>query len=495
MSLALVVGALARTLLHFVWQGTLLAGAYAAARLVLRGASPESRYAGACTAMAAMVAWPVVTFALACRDIASRAGGAMATLSHTEAQSSFAIAVPSLVSAAWALGALLMLVRVAGGAHRVRLLRASGVPLPDDLRHRAERIAEKLGIRRPFALLQSPLAPVPLVLGWLRPAILLPLVAVSGLSPLALEAIVAHELAHVRRHDVLVNAMQSAVEALLFYHPGMWWVSRELRREREHCCDDAAVLVVGDALAYARALALVESIRIEGPAAGVAATGGSLMERIDRLVNRVSEQPRAPRAGFAQTVAGALTVVACVACASLLVAACTSAQNEKTRARPTAANVTDVSTWLPATVTRWMPTFVDAGARHGVDPNLLAIVTMLESRGDPDAKSPTGAVGLMQIMPATGTRIAAERGLAEVDVDTLRDPKVNVDFGAWYLAAQLKTFGTPNDPERSVELAAAAYNGGPACVRAYLEQGTPLPEETAGYKDRVLAMWKEHPRL
>ena len=92
---------------------------------------------------------------------------------------------------------------------------------------------------------------VPTVIGWLRPVVLMPASALSGMGPQQLEAILAHELAHIRRHDYLVNLLQTVVETLLFYHPAVWWLSGRIRVERENCCDDLAVSLCGDPYAYA----------------------------------------------------------------------------------------------------------------------------------------------------------------------------------------------------------------------------------------------------
>jgi HEAT repeat protein len=137
---------------------------------------------------------------------------------------------------------------------------------------------------RPVLLLESALVRVPTVIGWLRPFILLPVGALTGLTTRQLEAIIAHELAHIRRHDYLINLLQAVVETLLFYHPAVWWVSRRIRQEREHCCDDLAVAVCGDPLIYARALLEMEQLRAAGPQLAMAANGGLLMNRIQRLV-------------------------------------------------------------------------------------------------------------------------------------------------------------------------------------------------------------------
>jgi hypothetical protein len=111
--------------------------------------------------------------------------------------------------------------------------------------------------------------------------VLLPAVAVSGLTPTQIEALIAHELAHVRRHDYLVNLLQAAVETLLFYHPAVWWVSKQVRAEREHCCDDLAVRVC-DRLVYVSALSDLAAMAI--PRTALAATGGSLLTRVRRIL-------------------------------------------------------------------------------------------------------------------------------------------------------------------------------------------------------------------
>ncbi len=106
----------------------------------------------------------------------------------------------------------------------------------------------------------------------------------GGLTPRQVEAVIAHELAHIRRHDYLVNFVQTAVETLFFYHPAVWWVSRIVRTEREHCCDDLAVVACGDAVLYARALTALETLRQEPFGFALAATGSPLMARVRRLL-------------------------------------------------------------------------------------------------------------------------------------------------------------------------------------------------------------------
>jgi peptidoglycan/xylan/chitin deacetylase (PgdA/CDA1 family) len=159
-------------------------------------------------------------------------------------------------------------------------------------------VSGRLRVRRAVRLCQSALVEVPTVVGHLRPLILIPAGALVGLTPQQLEAVLAHELAHVRRHDYAVNLLQAAAETLLFYHPAAWWLSRRVRAEREHACDDAAVEATGDVLSYARALAALETLRATHapPAAlALAANGGSLMQRIQRLVNADRRRARGRR--------------------------------------------------------------------------------------------------------------------------------------------------------------------------------------------------------
>ena len=151
----------------------------------------------------------------------------------------------------------------------------------------ASRLSRRLHISRAVALLESTLVDVPTVVGFVKPVVLLPASALAGLTLQQLEAILAHELAHIRRHDYLVNLLQTLVETVLFYHPAVWWVSRRIRVERENCCDDLAVRLCGDPVAYASALADLEALR-SGPLPdhhiAMAATGGSLLQRVRRLL-------------------------------------------------------------------------------------------------------------------------------------------------------------------------------------------------------------------
>ena len=295
------------TLVHFLWQGLSIAVLYAAARRgVARTSSPNARYLLACVALAAMMAAPLLTWGLmrpsdASPDAAYRIRSAPPAASTTGIATTTTLptSVRATVSGVqqpqfllwvvmvWLAGAVVFWVRLAGGwvvAARMRsvLVRRA----PPEWQEILRKLGARIGLSRPVRLLVSALVQVPTVVGWLRPVVLVPVGALGGLPAEHLEALLLHELAHIRRHDYLVNILQSVAEALLFYHPAVWWVSGHIRAERELCCDDVAVSVSGDALTYARALAQLESCRPAHLSAAIAANGGSLSGRIARLLGQ-----------------------------------------------------------------------------------------------------------------------------------------------------------------------------------------------------------------
>ncbi|MCK4850448.1 MAG: hypothetical protein KAT11_03810, partial [Phycisphaerae bacterium] len=173
---------------------------------------------------------------------------------------------------------------------------------------------ERLGITRTVRMLESALVEVPTVVGWLKPVILIPASSLMGISPQQLEAVLLHELAHIRRFDYPVNLLQTLAETLGFYHPAVWWVSRRIRVERENCCDDVAVQALGDKLRYARALARMEENRKRAPELAVAANGSSLLHRVGRLLG----YPGHEKARLSQSWPVALVVIAAVLVAASL---------------------------------------------------------------------------------------------------------------------------------------------------------------------------------
>ena len=157
-----------------------------------------------------------------------------------------------------------------------------------------------------------------------------------------------------------------------------------------------------------------------------------------------------------------------------------------------AAGGASLPTWLPPTVTRWSSEIAAAASANGVDPALVALVVLVESAGSPTATSAAGATGLMQVMPGTAVEVAQRIG-AQIGTAGLADPGTNLALGTAYLAQMLAAFGRADDPDwqTSVELAAAAYNGGPGHVGQHLTTGAPLFAEPAAYRQWVGGMWRE----
>src|SRR2546422_2461571 len=280
--------ALGWALLHSLWQEALAAATLASLLAIVPARAARIRYGLAAVTLLVMLALPVAT--------GLRLYGAAPLLVRVESPAAALAAVrlrtiiePTLpwIALVWLGGVLVLSLRLASGWLVARRLgRTATHSVPEACRQALARLAARLRVSRPVRVLESAAVQVPAVVGWLRPVILLPASALTGLTPQQLDVLLAHELAHVRRYDYLVNLVQSAIEILLFYHPAVRWVSRRVREEREHCCDDLAVAVCGDAHLYARALLMMESLRAKTPALALSAAGtqgGTLLGRVRRL--------------------------------------------------------------------------------------------------------------------------------------------------------------------------------------------------------------------
>jgi uncharacterized protein (TIGR03435 family) len=336
------------TLVHFAWQGTLVGLAALLALRLLRDASAQARYLVACLALGAMLVMPAATAWRLSSTAAAEPWVAPVhrslflrvtpepSVAHDRLIIGFrrttgggpAAADPdgaapwpglSTIVAVWLAGVCLLLARLAGGWWRVRRLLAVARALPvSSWQAASTRLAAQIGLTRAVRVVDAAFVDGPVVIGWLQPVVLLPVAALAGLTPEQVRAILAHELAHVRRHDAMVNVAQTVTETLLFYHPAVWWVSSRIRLEREHCCDDVALAVSGDAYGYASALAELETWRATQPALSLAATGGPLLRRVARLLS--PPVARAPRGGVTLTIACALLFVVGAGALQLLVA-------------------------------------------------------------------------------------------------------------------------------------------------------------------------------
>jgi beta-lactamase regulating signal transducer with metallopeptidase domain len=294
--------ALGWTLLHFLWEGALIAAFLAGALALVRNANARVRYAASCAAMAAMLAAAAATFVslrttalpesmtpalsgtILVQEVRAIDAGFRAAAVRPSLSATASAYLPALVWG-WLAGVIALSVRAAAGwAMAERFARRHTWRAEAIWEERLAALARRLRVSAPVRLMVSGLAEVPGVVGWWRPVVLIPASLFSGLSSAQIDALLAHEMAHIRRHDYLFNLLQTAVETLFFYHPAVWWVSRKIREERENCCDDLAVDVCGNVVDYVRALADLEQMRRSVSRFAMAASGGSLLSRIQRLL-------------------------------------------------------------------------------------------------------------------------------------------------------------------------------------------------------------------
>ena len=275
------------TLIHFLWQGLLLAVLLNAVLPLCRG--PIARHNWALATLVAMALAPVVTFL----SLHHSGKGAAAAFAATPLSSALISATwMDWLVLLWLAGIVALSLRALGGWYLVQSLKhRDTLAVPADLLRRCHGLQRRLRMGWPVRFSLSSRIDVPVVIGFLRPMILIPVSAVAGLAPQQLDALILHELAHIRRLDTAINILLTAVETLLFYHPAVWWVGRQVRIEREHCCDDFAVSACGDAALYVEALTSLELWRAPGGAA-LAASGGRLKDRVVRLLDAPSQAHR-----------------------------------------------------------------------------------------------------------------------------------------------------------------------------------------------------------
>ena len=288
------IAMLGATLVHFLWQGLLIGCATAVVLALLRNSRAEYRFLVACTALLACLAWPAL-------GLVERLGNGAAAPGEGAGMMQFAVrnmvgngqlidlgaAVRSIVSV-WALCAAVLSVRMALGLLWIErtVQRNAGRHDPVQARWQARlsQMAQAFGITRQVRLRIVEVLASPVTAGWWRPVVLVPAALAARMPPDLLEALLAHELAHVRRHDYLVNLLQNVIETLLFYHPAVWWLSNRIRAERELIADDFAARQLGEPRRLALALSELERLQFSTHHLAQAANGGNLMDRIQHLM-------------------------------------------------------------------------------------------------------------------------------------------------------------------------------------------------------------------
>lgn len=324
-----IVESLGWTLIHSVWQIALIGAMLFAALKLLGGLSANARHLLTVSALALSFLIPVVTFLqISARpapgNIGSNLVNAGLTQGHPRDIFPEVPAIPatdprtidpendnssslasvqkfidtnlanrlSLTVGLWLIGMAFFALRLAGGIWQLHRFRTRAVSPADAVwQDRFADLCRRLDIPRRVQLLRSNLVDTPIVVGWLKPLVLVPASLFLQIDPRQLEIVIAHELVHIRRYDPLVNLAQSAAEVLFFYHPCVWWMSAVIRREREFAAD-ARVLEIfsNSSLVYANALANLEEIRLltnrHAPSIATAANGGNLMQRIQRILQK-----------------------------------------------------------------------------------------------------------------------------------------------------------------------------------------------------------------
>ena len=328
-----LITSLGWTLLHSLWQIALVAALLLIALGTLRRSSAHIRYIVCVAALALSTALPVITFVqISSRparnsivtDLSSRpnrysefesgklvetnASAARDSSDGTRAASVRALPatvsawltrnVPNLAPVAvllWLAGVVFFSLRLGGGFTHLRNYRTRGATEVDiEWQQTCARLCEAVGLAGAVKILRSDYVRTPIAIGIFKPAILIPAGLFLQISPRELETIIAHELIHIRRYDPLVNLIQCIIESIFFYHPAVWWISGQIRREREFAADSSVIAIFEDShVTYARALANLEEIRLRTDGQltrlATAANGGNFMQRIQRILKIKTE--------------------------------------------------------------------------------------------------------------------------------------------------------------------------------------------------------------
>ena len=316
MSSSHLLQTLGLTAIHMLWIGAVIGGVVFVVLRSNTASSPRARHACAVVGLIALVLGTVATFAflLSTSTMSNASPAAVAgpsTLDNAPAALENAssnwdpaagttgseITATTLVAVAWIAGIGFMFVRLVHQWRGTRRLRITAVAVPDARwLETFEALKSRIGVHARVSFLASDAIDVPMVVGWISPLVLVPVTAFTSLTPDQLRTILAHELQHIARQDHLVNMLQAFIEVLLFFHPVTWWLSRQIRVERENCCDDGTVLVTGSPRTLAEALLVLESLRANKATSPwlLTATGGSLMHRVSRLFGSNPPQPLNP---------------------------------------------------------------------------------------------------------------------------------------------------------------------------------------------------------
>jgi beta-lactamase regulating signal transducer with metallopeptidase domain len=396
---------LAWTLLHFLWQGAAIAALAGALMTLFRASS--TRYLIGIGALALMFASFGVTFALLSTPPAGGDGLTAASMpisadvAPAPAANFIASATPAheippepdfaWVARAWLVGVCLLALRIALGLLLLEQLRRRNLSaLPVEIVERCRALQQRLGISRVVRYCECRMVNVPSVIGFFRPVVLLPMRALTGLSPEQLEAVIAHELGHVKRFDVAVNFIQVIAETVFFFHPAVWWLNKRIRADREDCCDDVAIATCGRNVSYARALATMEGWR-DTPEFAMAATGGAVSNRVARLLG--FEQKDGARTAGVITASVVLAAALMAGAASIGFAQPTAPSADPSFAALDIQMDVPPAAMAPATVVVATPCAGGCAGRHGSRAGICARRGQSQARGGRQARCRCQACG------------------------------------------------------------------------------------------------------
>ena len=285
--------ALGFTLVHFCWQAALIAAIYKGLEIALPRLRPQARYMMSLTALLAMLIAAALTFAyeeMRLFRAAPAADISGVVLPEISRQLHLSALLPWF-DAVWLIGVAALSFRMLSGLWHIHSLRKQAQPAPTSVEYRFKAALRRFGLTGKVQIRLHPAITAPFVVGVFRSVVYLPLSAVTSLSPEQLDAVLSHELEHIRRADYLWNLIQSLIETLFFYHPAVWWIGGKLREQRELCCDDAAVKSCDDPITYATALLSLEEQRRGIPMLSMALNGQGKSDLLARISRILGETP------------------------------------------------------------------------------------------------------------------------------------------------------------------------------------------------------------
>jgi len=304
-----LVSAFGWMLVHSLWQGALLVLIASITLYFLRKSPASLRYNFGILTFCAQVSVSLATFFYYYFNTASKTLSSTLTSTSqntadwktltyqlsltTKIQLWLSTHIQELVIC-WLIGAFVLILRFLGGwIYTEHLRHSSKLVMNKEWRARFGVLTAKLKVYQSIELKESAKILTPMVIGTLQPVVLIPIGLLTGFPTSQIEAILAHELAHIRRHDYLVNILQSFVEVVFFFHPALWWLSERVRIEREHCCDDLAIEACEDRVSLAHALVgIAEWTSNHSLAMAFASKKPLLLQRVKRVLGVAPKSTR-----------------------------------------------------------------------------------------------------------------------------------------------------------------------------------------------------------